>query len=259
MAVIEVWYLAHSGFALETSDRLLIFDYYLDSPDPEAGNKRGNNSGDDKKARSLATGVVSPDEIRNKKVIVFSSHRHPDHFNPVILSWKKELENSDFFLSTDIPKKYHRDWTHLLKPHQTYENDILKIQTFQSTDEGVAFLIDIGGISIYHAGDLNWWHWHGEPSAWNKDMEARFKREVAQIGNSSIDVAFLAADPRQEDAALWGMTYFLDRVNVKIAFPMHFWNDYSIMDSIRSEAKIHPELNKVKCISGRGQHFTLTV
>ena len=45
----------------------------------------------------------------------------------------------------------------------------------KSTDEGVAFLVEVNGVVIYHAGDLNWWHWDEEPKSWNNDMAARFK------------------------------------------------------------------------------------
>ncbi len=39
-----------------------------------------------------------------------------------------------------------------------------EIRTLRSTDEGVAFVVHYAGKTIYHAGDLNWWHWKkGEP------------------------------------------------------------------------------------------------
>ena len=40
--------------------------------------------------------------------------------------------------------------------------DNMKIKTLESSDIGVAFLIEIEGKVIYHAGDLNWWHWDGD-------------------------------------------------------------------------------------------------
>lgn len=242
---IEVWYLGHSGFALNLGKKFLIFDYYLDK------------SEDNK--RSLSSGVIEPPEIKDKEVIVFASHRHPDHFNPVILSWKEQLANIRYFLSYDIPKKYHREWTKILKYNDNYKDQTLSIKTFKSTDEGIAFLINVGGISIYHAGDLNWWHWKEESKAWNNNMAARFKREVDLIKNHPIDIAFLTADPRQESAELMGMEWFLNEVDVKIAFPMHFSNDYGIMDRIKSKADFNPVFNKVKTISKRGECFNLTL
>ncbi|NLX64471.1 MAG: MBL fold metallo-hydrolase [Clostridiaceae bacterium] len=240
---IGVWYLGHSGFAVNIGRKFLIFDYYLDK------------SEDNK--RSLSSGVIEPSEIKDKEVFVFASHRHPDHFNPVILTWKEQLTNVRYFLSYDIPQKYVREWTNILKYNETYQDQDLIIKTFKSTDEGIAFLINIEGISIYHAGDLNWWHWNEESKSWNNNMAAQFKREVDLIKNHSIDIAFLTADPRQESSELMGMEWFLNIVDVKIAFPMHFGIDYGIMDRIKSTADNNPAFTKVKTISKRGEYFKL--
>lgn len=242
---IKVWYLGHSGFAVSIGDKLLIFDYYLDRSE--------NNE------RSLSSGVFEPSEIKDKEVFVFASHSHPDHFNPIILSWKDQLPRVHYFLSYDIPKKYYREWTKILKNNEVYQDEKLSIQTFKSTDEGIAFLINIDGISIYHAGDLNLWHWNEEPDSWNNDMAAQFKREVSLIKNQPIDIAFLTADPRLESAELMGMKWFLHEVNVKIAFPMHFADDYTIMERIKIEADKNPSFKKVKIISKRGEVFNLII
>ena len=39
---------------------------------------------------------------------------------------------------------------------------MLRIQAFGSTDVGISFLIHLQGKSIFHAGDLNNWHWSEE-------------------------------------------------------------------------------------------------
>ncbi|MGI6085426.1 MAG: MBL fold metallo-hydrolase [Acetivibrionales bacterium] len=240
---IEVWYLGHSGFAVGIGKKILIFDYYLDTC---------KNNG-----RSLSSGVIEPLEIKDKEVLVFVSHRHPDHFNPVIFRWKEQLPNVRYFLSSDIPKKYYREWINILKPNVVYQEENLSIQTLKSTDEGIAFFVFVDGINIYHAGDLNWWHWNEESKAWNNDMSARFKHEVSLLKNKPIDIAFLTADPRQESAELMGITYFLEEADVKIAFPMHFGDDYSIMDRIKRETGKNFSFNKVKPISRRGEIFTI--
>jgi L-ascorbate metabolism protein UlaG (beta-lactamase superfamily) len=242
---IEVWYLGHSGFAVGIGNKILIFDYYLDE---------GENH-----VRSLSSGVIETSEIKSKEVFVFASHRHPDHFNPIILSWKEHLPNARYFLSYDIPKKNHREWTRILKPNEIYQEDNPRIHTFKSTDEGIALLISVDGINIYHAGDLNWWHWNEETKAWNNDMAARFKREVSLIKNHPVDIAFLTADPRQESAELMGMSWFLNEVDVKIAFPMHFGDDYTIMERIKTISGENSSFNKVKPISRRGERFIINI
>jgi len=75
-----VWALGHCAFAVKTRTRLLIFDYITGrGPKPEQP--------------SLANGFVNPEEIKDQNVIVFVSHAHPDHFDPVILSWRSIVKN----------------------------------------------------------------------------------------------------------------------------------------------------------------------
>jgi L-ascorbate metabolism protein UlaG (beta-lactamase superfamily) len=240
---IKVKYLSHSGFMIEYKNTVLIFDYY---PDPHDN-------------KELDAKIIDLSGLKDKKVLVFSSHRHPDHFNPVILSWKNELNDIEYYFSSDIPKKYHHEFVCLLRPYQTYEDEGIRIQTLKSTDEGVAFLVSFSGITVYHAGDLNWWHWNDESKAANNDMAARFKHEISLLKDVNIDIAFLAADPRQEDAELWGLNWFMEHVNVKTVFPMHFWDDYSIMDRIKSQAQKKPGLKKVRHISKRGEVFNVPI
>ena len=59
---LTVTYIGHSGFLLETEDAYFLFDYFK--------------------------GTI-PELKNNKSIIVFSSHRHHDHFNPEILNLLK--------------------------------------------------------------------------------------------------------------------------------------------------------------------------
>ena len=138
----KVWYLAHSGFAVQTESSFLIFDYYLDEP----------------KGGTIEQGVIDPKELAEKNVIVFVSHNHDDHFNPVIFEWQKTIPNIRYILSNDIPEIPNAI---MIGPDDTVEQEDLVVKTYRSTDEGVAFLVQIDGLAIYHAGDLNWWHWEG--------------------------------------------------------------------------------------------------
>ena len=80
------------------------------------------------------------------------------------------------------------------------------MRTLKSTDEGVAFLIRIGERIIYHAGDLNWWHWEEESPRYNKLMMQRYQREIEKLEGRHIDVAFVPADPRQGEQYYWDLT-----------------------------------------------------
>ena len=243
---VNVWFLHHSCFAIEIKDYLLLFDYYKDEPVPP-----------DPISPEYSWDTLWPQAFKTKKVRVFSSHKHGDHFNPVILSWQDHFDDIHYFFSRDISKKYVTDKVTVIKAHEELQWGELKVKALRSTDLGVAFLLGLEGLKLYHAGDLHWWHWNEEDEAWNKNMAARFKKEISLLKGISLDLAFVPLDPRQEDAAFLGIEYFLNQVEVKTVFPMHFWENYSIMDELKVRAKANPLLEKVLPIDARGRHFAL--
>ena len=48
----------------------------------------------------------------------------------------------------------------------------VKIKAFGSTDIGISFLVSVDGVDIFHAGDLNWWHW------WDEDGMSVIKMQI---------------------------------------------------------------------------------
>jgi hypothetical protein len=243
MGKVRVHYLYHSGYAVETGNRLFVFDYYNDSP---ASGKR-----------SMDSGVIEPEEIKGFETFVFSSHRHPDHFNPVIFSWREKVPHIRYILSWDIPRQYHQGNIVMRPWERISPAEGISISTLKSTDEGVAFLVETDGLVIYHAGDLNWWHWEEESKAWNNDMAARFKREIDRLKGTRIDIAFLTMDPRQESYWYLGTEYFISNVGAKVIFPMHFWDDYSIMDAIEIKKAEQPGFRCIMPVPRRGACFEL--
>ena len=122
-----------------------------------------------------------------------------------------------------------------------------------STDEGVAFLLDYEGKSLYHAGDLNWWTWPGETEAEYKDMTRRFKAEMEKLAGRHLDVAFVPLDPRQEERYYWGLNYFMGITDTDRVFPMHFWGDFSVIDRLLADEVSAPYREKIHKISKRGE------
>ncbi len=236
-----VWYLGHSGFAVDTGAHFLIFDYYLNNPGG--------------KPRSLAAGVIEPAEIAEKNVVAFSSHRHADHFNRRILGWQGKLPHLSYVLSDDIPAAKKMSGILAAAPGQTYDADGVKIQTLRSTDEGVAFVVEADGCTLYHAGDLNWWHWEGEPEKDNTRMAERYRAEIDKLAGRSFDAAFVPVDPRLEKQALWGLSYFMQKADARMIFPMHFWEKYEIFDRLRNDPDTAPYRARICTITHRGQFF----
>ena len=233
-----IWYLYHSGFAVETSAHFLVFDYWRTSP-------RGGE---------LKQGVINPSSLSGKDVVVFVSHRHGDHFNPEILEWQGKIGKLRTILSDDIspvPDVF------MLGPHRRLEQPDFVVETLRSNDEGVAFLVEIDGMLIYHAGDLNWWHWEGEPEDYNRGMAESYRKEIHRLEGKSIDLAFVPADPRLGEQYRWGIDLLLETVDVKLVVPMHFGKDTKVVDKLISDPASAPYRDRILHITKRGQSFRI--
>ena len=216
---MKVTYLKHSGFMVESRNYIYLFDYI------------GGNI--DKAIKS------------DKKIYVMVSHIHDDHFSKIIFDIATKHDNVTYILSYDVVKKIKKNailskMTEQLniirvQAHEKYKIDDIVVETLKSTDEGVAFIVSEKDGTIYHAGDLNWWHWEGEPKSWNRNMEVNFKREIDSMRGRKIDIAFIPLDPRQEDAYYLGVNYFIKNVGANEIYPMHFWGEPRIIDRYKSE------------------------
>lgn len=216
---MKVTYLKHSGFMVESRNYIYLFDYI------------GGNI--DKAIKS------------DKKIYVMVSHIHDDHFSKIIFDIATKHDNVTYILSYDVVKKIKKNailskMTEQLniirvQAHEKYKIDDIVVETLKSTDEGVAFIVSEKDGTIYHAGDLNWWHWDGEPKSWNRNMEVNFKREIDSMKGRKIDIAFVPLDPRQEEAYYMGMNYFIKNVGANEIYPMHFWGEPRIIDRYKSE------------------------
>lgn len=210
---MTVTYLCHSGFLVETQDCCYLFDYY-----------RGELP------------ALPPE----KPVLVCCSHRHGDHYNPVIFKMLQEQQLSRIYavLSGDIPKNARPKGLEsmIVEPDREY---ILPqrqhLTTLRSTDEGVAFLIADREGTIYYGGDLNNWIWEGESGEYNREMTRSYRRAVDSLEGTRIDLAFLPLDPRQEEDYASGMLYFLQKLAPRMVFPMHYWGTPRIIDRFLKE------------------------
>ena len=238
----KIHYLYHDGFAVETENYFLVFDYYNNTPIGEEMN--------------LENGVIGPNDIKNKKnVLVFSSHGHHDHFNPVILEWEKYNTNIKYILSSDITLPEYKNNYIMMWENKTLELEDVYIKTFHSTDIGVAFLVQVDGITLFHSGDLNWWNWTDEPIGHRVKMELDFKKEMNKVCEHNIDIAFFPVDPRLNEFSHIGGEYFINKVQPKMFIPMHFWAKNSITRDFKNKilqnnTEIHTNIVEIK---SRGQ------
>jgi L-ascorbate metabolism protein UlaG (beta-lactamase superfamily) len=213
---MKVRYIGHSGFLVEWEDCYWLFDYYVgDIPQMDA----------------------------NKKLFVFVSHGHGDHFHPRVLALRHEHPNIEYVLSSDIelPKEDRvPERVTVVDPEKRYEFDDghsrpIVLKTLRSTDLGVAFLLGYLGKTVYHAGDLNLWVWKEETEQYNDDMAAAFNEQMNHLKGIPIDVAFVPLDPRQEEYYHLGLEAFLSAAKVKRLFPMHFGREFSVIDRYKKD------------------------
>ncbi len=171
---MKVWYLDHSAVAVKTEKHLLLFDL--------AGKALSGQPGE-----GLAEGCVNPDEIKDEDVLVFVSHEHKDHFDPAIFSLREKLSRVRFVLPEELDEVYQADLFVSAEEEQCkhYALPDCRITTFASTDIGVAYLLEIDGLLIYHAGDLNWWHWEGEDE-FNRDQERRYQHQMQLLAQELV-------------------------------------------------------------------------
>ena len=153
-----------------------------------------------------------------RKLYVFVSHRHDDHFSQSIYDLCGE--DAVYIVGFDLPQP-HRGVR--MKPGEKQGFGSVQVTAFGSTDEGVSFLVEYAGVSVFHAGDLNLWHWRDESTiAQIEEAERMFYECVAPIPKESIDLAFFPVDPRQGSMYDAGAGYFVMTVKPRIMIPMHF-------------------------------------
>ncbi len=246
---MKVTFLHHSSFLVELEHTILLFDYF-------AGDRVNG---------FCFTGTIPPLDPE-KDFYVFASHKHQDHFDMDNLKLAEQYKNVRFVFSKDC--KMTRNF---LKKHgypqeimekitytaaeKTYEIGTLKVRTLTSTDEGVAFCVQAEGKHIYHAGDLNWWHWEGVGDLINGRMERNFKREMRKIENEHFDLAFVLLDPRQENDAWKGFGYFMRHIDADHVFPMHMWQNYAMIEQYKKRTDNDYFLSRMVTITKENETF----
>jgi len=209
-----LWHLYHSGFAIKTAQHLLIFDYWP-------------GTGEFDEERGLAAGLISPAELQGQNVVVFFSHEHYDHWYRDAIEWKDQVDKIHYVVSPEVSHDDNRyagsdGIVTTLPADRSTTVRGMEITTIQSTDSGVAFLVKIDGLSIYHSGDHAAWNWDHA-----SDAETEFAIErLRALDGEVIDIAMHVCDPRLKKSG-WGGTFaFADRYQPRLLVPMHMKGKY---------------------------------
>ncbi len=207
----RVTYLDHSGFVVERDDVTVVFDYYRDPAD------------------ALPAILRSRPDV---PVLFFVSHHHEDHYNKAIFNMAQDHRRV-YVLSDDIKGAKLSDelpvaWIHADGVIDGLPGGVM-VKAFGSTDVGVCYLLTFNdGVTCFHAGDFNYWHWADESTESEvRRAYAAFVHEMERIMAyvRGIDVVFFPVDPRMGTDYANGARLFMENIDVAHFFPMHFWGD----------------------------------
>ena len=235
---MKVTYIGHSGFMVEWEDVVCLFDW--------------------------VEGEL-PETDRSKRLYAFVSHSHPDHFTPELFARCGAFPRRTFLLSSDVKAALPKgDAAALVRmspeQHRLFaagKKGVMSVTTLRSTDLGVAFVVNYGGKTIYHAGDLHLWAWPDGGAEAEKQMKERFSKEVGKLKGLPLDAAFLPLDPRLEENFWMGFDAVMRTAEVGMAFPMHMWEKYGYIDSLRDMPVSEPYRDRIARITGPGQTFEI--
>ena len=207
-----ITYIEHSCFLIETEKCYLLFDYYCGE-------------------------VPLPALDPTKPLLLFNSHAHHDHFSKEIFALRDHYPSVIFVLSADIPvPSVVQPFTCPLLPHEHRLVQLaggratvsmaptdapsadVSVETLRSNDDGVAFIVRLGELSIYHAGDLNNWWWDGDVE--DQKLADIYHEELERIRGRHFTAAFIPLDPRLK--GWWkGIEDFMHYADADRIFPMH--------------------------------------
>ena len=206
--MLKVTYLFHSGFLVETNECAYIFDYYKH-------------------------GLEEIELDSGKPVIVFASHFHADHYDPDvfdILKTRGILYSA--VLAKDIKPSRYPEGIDVTKAYagNAYELPTgARVETLLSTDSGVAYILEVGGYTIYHVSMTE---------QQRRQMRGSFTHEINKLRGRRIDAAFVPLDPHLGDDYASGALALLNTADVRALWPMHYWEQPEMISRFVSE---HPE------------------
>ncbi|MBQ2641861.1 MAG: ribosome biogenesis GTPase Der, partial [Lachnospiraceae bacterium] len=117
----------------------------------------------------------------------------------------------------------------------------LSVATLGSTDQGVAFVVNYAGQTVYHAGDLHWWAWPDDTAREEEDDAVRIAIVgKPNVGKSSI-INRLIGENRVIVSDIAGTTR--DAIDTRVR---HDGKEYVLIDTagLRRKNKIKGSLER---------------
>lgn len=204
------WYLGNCGYLIKTRNHCLVFDYWTNETHPTEP--------------SLANGFINPPDIAAEDVTVFVTHEHRDHFDSTIFGWQGKIPRLQYvfgFIPDSLPENMRQGYSgqpyEYVGPGMNKIVDGMKVMAVRSNDAGVGFVINVDGLTIYHAGDL---------AGWLPDQRLGFTSQIDSIATAvkSVDIALVNVTGchHQDTLALAeGTVYTIEKLHPKLLIPTH--------------------------------------
>lgn len=210
----RIHYASYSGWIIETSNHLLIFDYIETPP-----NYSGIQSTD--VPHTINNGYITRDFIKERNVLVLTTHAHTDHYEPLIHDWQDWTEDIQYYFGWNMEEnEKSKSFTGIRETHQESDYTIYTVNhPFTAEDNPeVAYLIEIDGLTIFHSGDL---------SVSDPEIRPEFKSNIDYFAEISddIDFAFISmARGWYGNFTNGGDIYTMNELKPNIVFPQHYPN-----------------------------------
>ena len=215
---MKITHIYHSGFVIELESTVLIFDWY---------------SGE------------LPDFDPGKKVFVFVTHGHADHYSSRIWTLRSRYEKICYILDCCTAPEQKGDNIFHVQPGRHYRIRNTLVYAIRSNDEGVAYVVSAEGYNFFHAGDLNIWHWKDSQDDQNAYSLKIYRRQIEKISGWCFDAAMIPLDPRLEDNAPNAIIEFMSTVECRHLFPMHYWNRREEAAVYLRDARLDPFRDRI--------------
>lgn len=223
-------YIWHDCFLLTTAQADIVFDYFASMP---------------AEAKAAADRLILDPARADRPLYAIVSHHHKDHFTRDIFAWQQQRPRTRFIISNDTRRasafmlrpaaegstysgfRPRPESVSVLREGERYDDEILCVEAFGSTDIGNSYLITLheNGRKLFHAGDLNAWIWKDESTPAEVDAAmADFERILGRVSEAAprIDVAMFPVDSRIGTDYFAGARRFVRAIDVALFIPMHF-------------------------------------
>ncbi len=203
-----VTYFYQSAFTVSLKKTLMVFSY-----------------------RQTGLSQLAPEQRLSEKdfqgfnnILVFVPNNSLTHHDrEVIYGWKSSFPIT-YILSEDAGKQApDLPSIRVCKEGDSFSVAQAKVSAFGSTDAGVSFLAEAEDVCVFHAGDLNLWHWREENTLREiTRAEESFYDKVAALPKDKVDICFFPLDPNQGGLYDAGANHIIMAIRPRVFFPMHF-------------------------------------